>query len=109
MRSILERWKALWGGHSIVGRVKLEYTGMKIGNLFAVPLVEFRLRDKTSFRFLAVVDDEHAEPALAEARERLQAILRDKEMDNVQFEIERVAELPVDPHTGKFRLVVDDS
>lgn len=34
------------------------------------------------------------------------AILVEKEMDNVHFEIEEVESLPIDPVSGKFRQVV---
>jgi hypothetical protein len=36
----------------------------------------------------------------------LNAILKEKEMDNVRFEITIVDGLPVDPKTGKFRLIL---
>jgi hypothetical protein len=36
----------------------------------------------------------------------MNAILSEKEMGNVRFEIEQVENLAIDPHTGKFRLVV---
>lgn len=39
----------------------------------------------------------------------MEAILDEKEMGNVRFEIEQVESLAIDPLTGKFRLVVNDA
>jgi hypothetical protein len=38
----------------------------------------------------------------------MNAILAEKEMSNVRFEIEQVESLAIDPHSGKFRLVVSE-
>jgi hypothetical protein len=42
----------------------------------------------------------------ASVSRQLEAILRAKMMENVHFEIDYVDELPVDPKTRKFRLVI---
>jgi phenylacetate-coenzyme A ligase PaaK-like adenylate-forming protein len=60
---------------------------------------------------LAVVFDSSAsalqkQEALAIARRNLAAILREKEMDNVTFDVTAVDDLPVDSKSGKFRLIV---
>ena len=39
----------------------------------------------------------------------MRALLAEKEMDNVRFEIEEADALPIDPVSGKFRLVVRQS
>ena len=44
---------------------------------------------------------------MAGLRTRLAEILRHKRMDNVAFDIVVVDDLPVDPKTRKFRLIVD--
>jgi phenylacetate-coenzyme A ligase PaaK-like adenylate-forming protein len=41
-----------------------------------------------------------------ELRDKLQSILNQKKMTNVQFEIQEVDQLWVDPKTGKFRLII---
>src|ERR1700722_2233440 len=68
------------------------------------------LLDKTSFIFRATFepDRSHAEKQAIrrQIREKMTAILVEKEMDNVHFEIEEVETLPIDPVSGKFRLVV---
>jgi phenylacetate-CoA ligase len=67
------------------------------------------LLGKTSFRFRAQFEEglTEAETGAVEGRihQRVREILLEKEMGNVVFEIEPVARLEVDPHSGKFRLV----
>ena len=67
------------------------------------------LESETAFRFRARFDpglsESEREATRRRIRERLEAILAEKEMRNVQFEIERVESLPSDLKTGKFRLV----
>lgn len=67
------------------------------------------LLGKESFRFLARLDPGLSKPARAETIERihtkLRAMLLEKAMANVRFEIEPVETLAIDPKTGKFRLV----
>ncbi len=68
------------------------------------------LLDDTSFVFRARFESGHSEAEKQtirrQIREKLRAILAEKEMDNVRFEIEEVDSLPIDPMSGKFRLVV---
>lgn len=68
------------------------------------------LKSKTSFSFLARFDahlSARQRLATREAiKEKLSAILAEKEMTGVRFEIEEVDSLVVDPYSGKFRLVV---
>lgn len=68
---------------------------------------QFRLTGPDSFRFLAQVEEGvPAGEVEKEIADRLRALLREKGMENVRFEIERVIKLPPDPTTGKFRLIV---
>jgi phenylacetate-coenzyme A ligase PaaK-like adenylate-forming protein len=68
---------------------------------------QFRLEGPDSFRFLAQVEEGvSAGEVEAGIASRLRALLREKGMENVRFTIERVAALPPDPSTGKFRLIV---
>jgi phenylacetate-CoA ligase len=68
------------------------------------------LESRTSFRFRAKLDGSLTPDQRAVTRQRIEgtvtALLADKEMRNVRFEIEEVESLPIDPLTGKFRLVV---
>jgi len=70
------------------------------------------LESKTSFRFRARFEADLTGKECEEVRERIRekmnAILADKEMGNVRFAIEQVESLEIDPHSGKFRLVVRD-
>ncbi|MCK6459522.1 MAG: hypothetical protein L6Q95_06465 [Planctomycetes bacterium] len=68
---------------------------------------QFRLTGEDSFRFLAQVEEGAPAGEVEEAiAARLRVLLREKGMENVRFAIERVPALPVDPETGKFRLIV---
>lgn len=68
------------------------------------------LESDVSFRFRAQLDaglpQNRHDATLARIHEKLSAILAEKEMGNVKFEIEPVDSLEIDPHSGKFRLVV---
>ena len=68
------------------------------------------IESKTSFRMRARFDDglsnEECQQTEGRIRETLNAILAEKKMQNVQFKIERVDSLAIDPTTGKFRLVM---
>ena len=65
------------------------------------------LETKRSFRFLAQFDSglpqDESEAAGHRIRQQLPAILAGKEMEDVQFTIEPVKSLEVDPYSGKFR------
>ena len=68
------------------------------------------LESKTSFRFRARFDAAltagECEATRERIREKITAILTEKDMTNVRFEIEQVEKLAIDPYSGKFRLVV---
>jgi phenylacetate-CoA ligase len=68
------------------------------------------LLDQTSFIFRARFEPDRShldkQAIRRQIRENMSAILVEKEMDNVRFEIEEVESLPTDPVSGKFRLVV---
>lgn len=68
------------------------------------------IESKTSFRIRARLDDGLTDKECAETegriRQTLNAILAEKDMQNVQFKIERVESLAIDASTGKFRLVM---
>lgn len=70
------------------------------------------LESKTSFRFRARLEAGQSEAEQQATKERImrtmRALLAEKEMDNVQFTIEKVEEMEIDKHSGKFRLVVRD-
>jgi len=71
---------------------------------------QMRLRGPESFEFAVILDpstnSEERTEALRFAKEKLKAILREKGMDNVAFEVLPVDDIPVDLKTGKFRLIV---
>lgn len=71
---------------------------------------QFCVIDRTSFVFKACSDGELSEAErrkmVSEIERNLRLLLSQKEMDNVSFEIRLVEDLPVDPKTGKFRLIV---
>lgn len=70
------------------------------------------LKNKTSFRFRARFDAGLDAQQRAETCERISsklgALLAEKEMQNVSFDIEPVEDLAIDARSGKFRLVVRD-
>ena len=45
--------------------------------------------------------------AVAATRERLREILAQKRLDNVRFDVVPTDDLPVNPRTRKFQLIVD--
>ncbi len=63
-----------------------------------------------SFRVLVCLeegcDEQRSREAVEKVARHFQHILKEKQMQNVQFEIERVNSLSIDPKTGKFRLVI---
>ncbi len=68
------------------------------------------LESRTSFRFRARLSAgqtaQERQATCDRIRDKMNAILAEKEMSNVRYEIEQVEELEIDPNTGKFRLVV---
>lgn len=83
-----------------------------INEFHAKGLRRFQLQvlSKTSFRFRVVLEpcggEADRKDVLENIGKKLREILRQKEMENVTFEIEEVDDLRVDPKTGKFKLIV---
>lgn len=73
---------------------------------------QIQQNDKQSFIFKAVLNQGLNElqknHVLKEIRSKIKLVLSAKDMENVFFDIEEADDLPVDPRTGKFRLVVKD-
>jgi phenylacetate-CoA ligase len=84
-----------------------------INEVFVSGVTRFQmhLTGDTSFRFLICIDRTLAPvakaAALAGVEKRLREILAAKRLDNVQFRVEEVDDLPVNPRTRKFQLIVD--
>ena len=68
------------------------------------------LESKSSFRFRARLDPrltpQQSDATRASIRSKLTAILAEKNMRNVRFEVDEVESLAIDRKTGKFRLVI---
>lgn len=85
-----------------------------INEIFVAGVTRFQMRltGEQSFRFLVCLDSRLDEAgrdqAAAGVRARLSEILAQKGMDNVAFQVEPVADIPVDPKTRKFRLIVEE-
>lgn len=77
-----------------------------------VARMQMRLTGEESFRFVACLDPaldiEERAGAVAALEARLNEILAQKAMENVRFDIEVVEQMPLDPRTRKFRLIVDE-
>jgi phenylacetate-CoA ligase len=71
---------------------------------------QMRLRGPESFEFAVIfapsATSEQRVEALSFAKEKLKAILIEKDMDNVAFDVRQVDDIPVDLKSGKFRLIV---
>ncbi len=71
---------------------------------------QMRLRGPELFEFAVVFDsssnERQREDSLLIARQKLGAILREKDMENVAFDVVAVENLPVDLKSGKFRLIM---
>lgn len=84
-----------------------------INEIFVSGVTRFQLHitGDTSFRFLICVDKTLSQAEKATARagidKRLREILAAKHLDNVQSSVEEVDDLPVNPRTRKFQLIVD--
>ena len=90
-----------------------DFISPHIINEFFVPgLRRFQMRvlDATSFAFCVCLEHgiapERRATTLAAIERGWREILAQKQLDNVRFWIEEEDDLPVDPKTGKFRLVV---
>lgn len=74
---------------------------------------QMQLTGKTSFRFVVCLNPslgaQQQTEAVSGLRNRLNEILKRKLMDNVTFEIVVADDLPVDPKTRKFRLILDET
>jgi phenylacetate-coenzyme A ligase PaaK-like adenylate-forming protein len=74
---------------------------------------QLRLRGLERFEFAIVledaIDEGQKQLAVRAARATLQAILAEKAMDNVSFDITPLPTIAVDSKTGKFRLIVNAS
>jgi phenylacetate-coenzyme A ligase PaaK-like adenylate-forming protein len=84
-----------------------------INEIFVAGVTQFQLEltGDASFRFMVCLDPrlapaEHGACVTA-VRQRLQEILSRKRMDNVKFDVVVAENLPVNPRTRKFQLIVD--
>jgi hypothetical protein len=84
-----------------------------INEIFVAGVTRFQLHlvSDTAFRFMVCLDSqldtERRAACVAGVEARLREILARKRMDNVQFEVHPVDDLPVNPRTRKFQLIVD--
>ena len=84
-----------------------------INEIFVAGVTRFQLEltGDAAFRFMICLDaalDSAQRAAAAEAvAARLREILARKRMDNVRFEVVPTDDLPVNPRTRKFQLIVD--
>jgi phenylacetate-coenzyme A ligase PaaK-like adenylate-forming protein len=84
-----------------------------INEVFVKGLTRFQLHllSATAFRFMVCLDAQltsaEREQCCAGVKQRLQEILARKHMENVQFTVEVTDDLPVNPVTRKFQLIVD--
>jgi phenylacetate-CoA ligase len=73
---------------------------------------QLQLTGPSTFRFLICLDPRLEEPqrarAVAETERRLRAILDQKRMQNVVFEVAVAEDLPINEKTRKFQLIVDE-
>jgi phenylacetate-coenzyme A ligase PaaK-like adenylate-forming protein len=85
-----------------------------INEIFVSGVARFQMRllSKTRFSFFVCLEPamskERRSETLAELGRRLKEILAQKLMDNVAFEIAVVDDLPINPVTRKFQLIVDE-
>ena len=84
-----------------------------INEIFVPGVNRFQLHilDKDKFRFKiclnSALDATQQSEALAGTKTRLEEILEQKKMRNVMFDVVAVDDLPVNPRTRKFQLIVD--
>lgn len=84
-----------------------------INEVFVAGVTRFQMHllGAEAFRFMicldAVLDAEQRAAAIKAVSDRLRQILARKRMDNVRFEVLAVDDLPVNPRTRKFQLIVD--
>ncbi|HEV7692880.1 MAG TPA: hypothetical protein VGO52_18745 [Hyphomonadaceae bacterium] len=77
-----------------------------------VPRFQMHLTGPERFKFLVVLDTTLDAPGKARAiygvKAELDRILSQKGLSNVKFDVVPVEDLPVDPRTRKFRLIIDE-
>jgi phenylacetate-coenzyme A ligase PaaK-like adenylate-forming protein len=84
-----------------------------INEIFVAGVTRFQMHllGPEAFRFMICLDPtlgaEQRSIAIKGVFDRLTEILARKRMDNVRFEVLAVDDLPVDPRTRKFKLIVD--
>ena len=84
-----------------------------INEIFVAGVTRFQMHllGREAFRFMvcldAALDTEQRAAAIKGVFDRLGEILARKRMDNVRFEVLAVDDLPVNPRTRKFQLIVD--
>jgi len=83
-----------------------------INEIFVAGVARFQMRltGPDSFRFLvtldASLDEEGRREAVLDVGQRLHEILEQKGLANVRFEVDPVDDIPVNPRTRKFQLIV---
>jgi phenylacetate-coenzyme A ligase PaaK-like adenylate-forming protein len=86
-----------------------------INEIFVAGVAQFQMQlvDPSRFKFLVCLDpalDPKARSVALEAlSQRLREILNQKLMDNVEFEIVVTDQIPLNPRTRKFQLIVDSA
>ncbi len=84
-----------------------------INEVFVAGVTRFQMQllGAEAFRFMVCLDPkldaEQRAGAIRAVSDRLREILARKRMDNVRFEVLAVDDLPVNPRTRKFQLIVD--
>jgi phenylacetate-coenzyme A ligase PaaK-like adenylate-forming protein len=84
-----------------------------INEIFVPGVTRFQmhLMSDTAFRFMVCLesslDRDKSAAAIAGVAARLREILARKRMDNVQFDVVATDDLPVNPRTRKFQLILD--
>jgi phenylacetate-coenzyme A ligase PaaK-like adenylate-forming protein len=84
-----------------------------INEIFVAGVTRFQMHllGREAFRFLicldATLDTEQRAAAIKGVSDRLREILARKRMDNVRYDVLAVDDLPVNPRTRKFQLIVD--
>jgi len=88
-------------------------SAITIAELFVAGIARFQMHllSKTRFLLKVLLDRQlsraQGDDAIEAMRRRLGGILRQKSLDNVEFDVQAVDDLPIDPVTRKFKLVVD--
>jgi hypothetical protein len=86
-----------------------------INEIFVAGVTQFQMQlvDLSRFKFLVcldpALDPKRRSVALEALSRRLREILHQKLMDNVEFEIVVTDQIPLNPRTRKFQLIVDSA